>query len=70
MSNLFIVLIVNSMQTLNSEAAEEIHEEAAIAHDEREILSLQTEELAREIRRLRDQMTSKDWLDAGPIRVR
>ncbi|MDG2377059.1 MAG: hypothetical protein P8M18_11995 [Woeseiaceae bacterium] len=45
---LFIVLIVNSMQALIPEAAEEIHEEAVIANDEREALLLQIVELARE----------------------
>ena len=45
---LFIMLIVSSMQVLIPEAAAEIHEEAAIANDEREALSLQIVELTRE----------------------
>ena len=46
----FIMLIVSSMQVLIPAAAEEIHEEASITNDEREALSLQIEELARESR--------------------
>jgi voltage-gated sodium channel len=51
--NLFIALIVNSMQTLSAEATEEIHEEAVVAHDEREALARQINELSREVRQLR-----------------
>jgi voltage-gated sodium channel len=54
--NLFIALIVNSMQSLNAETADEIHEEAEIAHDEREALSRQISELSDEIRKLRRQV--------------
>ena len=54
--NLFIALIVNSMQSLNAETAEEIHEEAEIAHDEREALALQISELSQEVRKLRRQV--------------
>ena len=54
--NLFIALIVNSMQTLNAETSEEIHEEAEIAHGEREVLSRQINELTEEVRRLRRKM--------------
>ncbi len=54
--NLFIALIVNSMQTLNAETSEEIHQEAEIAHDEREALSEQIDALSREIRSLKDQL--------------
>lgn len=54
--NLFIALIVNSMQALNAETSEEIHEEAELAHSEREVLSRQIGELAEEVRRLRRQI--------------
>jgi voltage-gated sodium channel len=54
--NLFIALIVNSMQSLNAETAGEIHEEAEIAHDEREALSRQISELSDEVRKLRRQV--------------
>lgn len=54
--NLFIALIVNSMQALNAETSEEIHDEAELAHSEREVLSRQIGELAEEVRRLRRQV--------------
>jgi len=55
--NLFIALIVNSMQMLNAEKSEEIHEEAEVAHGEREALSQQIGDLAAEVRRLRRQIS-------------
>ena len=55
--NLFIALIVNSMQIFSAETAEEIHEEAAIAQKERENLSQQIDDLADEVRRLRKQLS-------------
>jgi voltage-gated sodium channel len=55
--NLFIALIVNSMQTLTAETTEEIHEEAELAHSEREVLSRQITDLSEEVRRLRRQIT-------------
>ena len=55
--NLFIALIVNSMQIFSAETSEEIHEEAAIAQKERERLSQQIDELAGEVRRLRKQLS-------------
>ena len=55
--NLFIALIVNSMQMLSDETSEEIKETAELAHDEREALAQQIDELAREVRRLRRRMT-------------
>ena len=51
--NLFIALIVNSMQLLNAETSEEIHEEASLAHSEREALARQIDELTSEVRQLR-----------------
>jgi len=53
--NLFIALIVNSMQLLNAETSEEIHESAEVAHDERERLAQKIDELTAEIRRLQRQ---------------
>ena len=55
--NLFIALIVNSMQTLKEAAAEEIEEQAELAHDERELMSMQIRDLTEEVRRLRRQVT-------------
>ena len=57
--NLFIALIVNSMQTLNAETTEEIHEEAELAHDEREALARQLGELTEEVRRLRKKVADR-----------
>jgi voltage-gated sodium channel len=54
--NLFIALIVNSMQLLNSETSEEIQETAELAHGEREALADQIDGLAREVRSLRKQL--------------
>jgi voltage-gated sodium channel len=52
--NLFIALIVNSMQSLQSETSETIRTEAEVAHDEREALSQQIEVLTEEVRRMRE----------------
>ena len=57
--NLFIALIVNSMQLLNAENSEELHAEAELAHGEREALSQQIDELAGEIRRLQRSLTDR-----------
>ena len=54
--NLFIALIVNSMQMLNSETTEEIQEKAKRAHGEREALGRQIDDLAKEVRSLRRQL--------------
>ena len=54
--NLFIALIVNSMQLLNSETSEEIQETAEMAHGEREALAQQIDALAKEVRSLRRQL--------------
>ena len=54
--NLFIALIVNSMQMLNAETTDEIQEEADLAHGEREALSRQIGELTEEVRRLRREV--------------
>ncbi len=52
--NLFIALIVNSMQAMQAETtSESLRAEAAIAHDERELLLQRIEELAGEVRGLR-----------------
>ncbi len=56
--NLFIALIVNSMHKLNAETSEEIHESAEIAHDEREALARKIDDLASEVRKLRNRSTN------------
>ena len=57
--NLFIALIVNSMQSLQAETAAEMRAEASIAHDEREQLLHQIDELGLEMRRLRKAIKSE-----------
>lgn len=54
--NLFIALIVNSMQALSEETTEEIHQESELAKDQRAALSGQINDLATEVRRLRAQL--------------
>lgn len=51
--NLFIALIVNSMQSLQQETTEALRTEAGLAHDEREILLRRVEALADEVGKLR-----------------
>jgi voltage-gated sodium channel len=51
--NLFIALIVNSMQSLQAEAANSLRAEAVVAHDEREVLLQRIEALTDEVRHLR-----------------
>lgn len=54
--NLFIALIVNSMQSMQSETNEHVRAEALSAHDEREVLSRQVEALTAEIRQMRETL--------------
>ena len=54
--NLFIALIVNSMQTLQSRSQETIRAEAVVAHDEREALARQLELLTAEVGALRRRL--------------
>jgi voltage-gated sodium channel len=54
--NLFIALIVNSMQSMQSETNEHVRAEALAAHDEREALSRQIEALIAEVRQMRETM--------------
>ena len=54
--NLFIALIVNSMQSMQSETTDHVRAEALAAHDEREALSRQVEALTAEIRQMRETL--------------
>ena len=54
--NLFIALIVNSMQTLQAETSESLRTEAVIAHDEREMLLQRIEALTDEVRQMRSMI--------------
>ena len=54
--NLFIALIVNSMQTLQGETQESLRQEAVVAHDEREALARQLEALTTEVGALRRRL--------------
>ena len=51
--NLFIALIVNSMQSLQAETKDTLRAEAVVAHDEREMLLHRIEALTDEVRHLR-----------------
>ena len=51
--NLFIALIVNSMQSLQAETKNSLHAEAVVAHDEREVLLQRIEALTNEVRQMR-----------------
>ncbi len=54
--NLFIALIVNSMQSMQTETNENVRAQALAAHDEREALSRQIEALTDEIRQVREAL--------------
>ncbi len=54
--NLFIALIVNSMQTMQVETNEHVKAEALAAHEEREVLSRQIRALTAEIRQIREAL--------------
>jgi voltage-gated sodium channel len=54
--NLFIALMVNSMQSLQAETKETLRAEAIVAHEEREVLLDRIEALAGEIRHLRESV--------------
>ena len=54
--NLFIALIVNSMQSLQAETNKSLRVEANIAHDERTLLLERIDSLAEEMRRLREKI--------------
>jgi voltage-gated sodium channel len=54
--NLFIALIVNSMQTLQSRSQENMRAEAVVAHDEREALARQLDALTTEVVALRRRL--------------
>ena len=54
--NLFIALIVNSMQSMQMETNENVRAEALPAHDEREVLSRQIEALTDEMRQVREAL--------------
>ena len=54
--NLFIALIVNSMQSLQADTKEEIRTEATLAHDERERLAQRIDALSDEIRQIRQSL--------------
>ena len=54
--NLFIALIVNSMQSMQAETRESLQAEALVAHDERELLLHKIESLADEVRQMRQSI--------------
>ena len=54
--NLFIALIVNSMQSMQAETRESLQAEAVVAHDERELLLRKIESLTDEVRQIRQSV--------------
>jgi voltage-gated sodium channel len=54
--NLFIALIVNSMQSLQAETSKTLRTEAVIAHDERELLLQRIDALTNEVRQVRSMI--------------
>lgn len=64
--NLFIALIVNSMQSLQHETQEELRANAVVAHDEREMLLQRIEALTDEVRRMRDTIRHRQDTAAAP----
>jgi voltage-gated sodium channel len=54
--NLFIALIVNSVQLLQAETNQSLRAEAVVAHGEREVLLERIEGLAREVRQFRESV--------------
>ena len=54
--NLFIALIVNSMQSLQAETSKTLRTEAVIAHDERELLLQRIDALTKEVRQVRSMI--------------
>lgn len=57
--NLFIALIVNSMQSLQSETQNSLRAVAVVAHDERDLLLQRIETLTEEVRLMRDTITQR-----------
>ena len=57
--NLFIALIVNSMQTLQSETQASVRAEAVVTREEREELLQHIDALAKEVRLMRDAMRKR-----------
>ena len=66
--NLFIALIVNSMQSLQAETNQALRAEAVVAHDEREALLDRIEVLAREVRQLRESVRRDEKMACGSSR--
>ena len=52
----FIALIVNSVQSMQTETQESLRAEALAGHNEREVLSRQIEALSAEIRQIREAL--------------
>ena len=54
--NLFIALVVNSMQSLHERTAESVRREASLAHDEREALQQQLVRISEELAKIRAEV--------------
>ena len=58
--NLFIALIVNSMQLIHGEERQEAVQAEAMAHDERERLMAMVDALRRDVQRLSDRLEARE----------
>ncbi|MDJ0759845.1 MAG: ion transporter [Woeseiaceae bacterium] len=57
--NLFIALVVNSMQSLHDQTTESVREEALIAHDEREALQHQLARISDDLEKIRAEVARR-----------
>ncbi|MDJ0916707.1 MAG: ion transporter [Woeseiaceae bacterium] len=57
--NLFIALVVNSMQSLHDQTTESVREEAIIAHDEREALQRQLARISEDLEKIRAEVARR-----------
>ena len=57
--NLFIALVVNSMQSLHDQTTESVREEALVAHDEREALQRQLARISKDLKKIREEVARR-----------
>ena len=57
--NLFIALVVNSMQSLHEQTTESVRQEASVAHDEREALQQQLTRISEELAKIRAEVEKR-----------
>ena len=57
--NLFIALVVNSMQSLHDQTTESVRQEASVAHDEREALQRQLDRISADLATIREEVQKR-----------